>query len=72
MPLKNVFRPDRQLNRNRVTFQPIVHHLQNVVKVRAHNVHFVDIRPFAARDICQPDAIQFQTEALRRLLRRTR
>ena len=38
-----VFRTDRELNRNRIGFKAIFHHLHYVEEVGAHNVHFVYI-----------------------------
>ena len=37
------FRADGQLNRNRVTFEPIVHHVENIEEIGAHDVHLVHI-----------------------------
>ena len=34
---------DRQLDRNSVALEALVHHVDNVVEVRAHDVHLVDI-----------------------------
>jgi len=34
---------DRQLDRNSVAAQALVHHVDNVVEVRAHDVHLVDV-----------------------------
>ena len=42
-PLKKCLRADRQLNRNGVTFQSAMHHIDNMVEIRAHNIHLVDI-----------------------------
>ncbi len=38
-----VLASDRKLNGNGVALESVVDHIQNVIKVRAHNVHFVDI-----------------------------
>ena len=34
---------DRQLDRNSVAAQALVHHVDNVVEVRAHDVHLIDV-----------------------------
>ncbi len=41
---KESFRANRQLNGNGVALQTIVHHIQHAVKIRAHDVHLVDVR----------------------------
>ena len=41
--LEFVLRADRQLNRNSVALQTLVHHVDYVVEVSAHDVHFIDI-----------------------------
>ena len=42
--LEAVLRADRQLDGQRVAFQPVVHHVDDIVEVRAHDVHLVDER----------------------------
>ena len=42
--LEGIFSADRQLNRNSVALQSLVHHVDNAVEISAHNVHLVDIR----------------------------
>ena len=42
-------RADRQLDGNSVTFQPIMHHFENIVEVRTHDIHLIHIDH--ARDI---------------------
>ena len=42
-PLEAVFFAYRQLNRDRVGSEPVLHHRDNTVKIRTGNVHFVDI-----------------------------
>ena len=41
--LELVLGTDRQLDRNSITLQAILHHVDNVVEVSTHDVHFVDI-----------------------------
>ena len=41
--LELIFSTDRQLNRNSITLQSVVHHFQNTIEVCAHDVHLVDI-----------------------------
>ena len=43
-PFKGIFRTDRQLDRDRITFQAVFHHVDNAIEVGAHDVHFVDVR----------------------------
>ena len=38
------FRTDRKLDRHRIGAQALMHHLYNIVKIRARNVHLIDIR----------------------------
>ena len=40
---EGVFFSDGKLNGYRTAFQTVFHHVQYVVKIRAHNVHFVDV-----------------------------
>ena len=42
--LEGVLRADRQLYRDSVALEPVLHHLHHAVEVRAHDVHFVHIR----------------------------
>ncbi len=35
---------DGKLNRNGVAFQPVLHYIHNIVKIRSRDVHFIDIR----------------------------
>ena len=37
------FYADRQLDRNGICMEAILHHLDNTIEVRTHNIHFVDI-----------------------------
>ena len=42
--LERGFGADRELNGNCVTFEPFLHHRDDVIEVCAHNVHLVDVR----------------------------
>ena len=42
--LKGIFLTDRQLKRDSLALKSVLHHLYNVVKVSAHDVHLVDER----------------------------
>ncbi len=41
--LKRCFCANRKLNRDCVAFKPVLHHLNNIVKIGAHNVHLIYI-----------------------------
>ena len=41
--LELVLSADRQLNRNSITLQSLVHHINDTVEIRAHDIHLVDI-----------------------------
>ena len=42
--LEGILRADRQLDRNGIALQTVLHHAHNIIEVCAHDVHFVDIR----------------------------
>ena len=41
--LECVFRTDGELNRHGVTFETLVYHVKNMVKVRTHDIHLIDV-----------------------------
>ena len=41
--LEGIFRADRQLDGDSVALETVVDHVQNVVEVRAHDIHLVDV-----------------------------
>ena len=38
-----VLRADRQLNRNTVAVETLLNHIKNVVEIRTHNIHLIDV-----------------------------
>ena len=40
---EGVLRADRQLNRDTVAVEALLDHIKNVVKIRTHNIHFINI-----------------------------
>ena len=42
--LEERFRSDRKLDRDSVTFEALFHHVNHAVKIRAHDVHLIDVR----------------------------
>ena len=40
---EGILKADGQLDRDSVTLEPVLHHLQNMVEVRACDVHLVDV-----------------------------
>ena len=43
-PTEGIFAADRKLNRNGITLQALLHHLDDIIEVSAHDVHLIDIR----------------------------
>ena len=41
--LKGILRADRQLNRNGIALQTVLHHLDDPIEIGAHDIHLIDI-----------------------------
>ena len=40
---EGVLRADRQLNRNTVAVEALLDHIKNVVEIRTHDIHFINV-----------------------------
>ena len=40
---EGVLRADRQLNRNTVAVEAFLNHIKNVVEIRTHDIHFINV-----------------------------